>query len=157
MVTTDEDTPPTLKQRYVSGFHIAGCNSSGIPEFWYLRNVKDDRITTPGVYEAREDFLRRDAGALGYDGQNPRSAQTELVQTYRNGDIHAHVTAWERIDEGFGTLFKEPEFKKLGAISEYEQWVKFKMEVIAYFYKKYCRVSLVAKPIDTFSIECRSA
>lgn len=153
----NSDIPANWKQRYISGFHIAGYNPSGIPEFWYVRNVEDDCITVTGLYEAREDFLRRDAITLGYDGQNPQSAQTGRVQTYRNGDIRAHVTAWERIDEAFGTFFREPEFKKLGAISEYEEWVKFKMEVIAYFYKRYCRVSLVAKPIDTFSIEGKSA
>lgn len=145
------------RQQYISGFHLAGYNTSGLPEFWYVRNVEDDRITITGTYEAREDFLHRDAGALGYDGQNPHSVKTGLVQTYRNGDIRAHVTAWERIDEGFGTLLKERQFKKLRTISEYEQWVKFKMEVVAYFYKKYCRESLVARPIDTFSIEGRSA
>lgn len=153
----NKDIPANCRQIYVSGFHVAGYNSSNMPEFWYVRNVKDDRITITGVYEAREDFLRRDATALGYDGQNPRSVQTGLVQIYRNGDIRAHVATWERIDEGLGTLLKEPEFKKLSAISDYEQWVKYKMEVIAYFYKKYCRVSLVARPIDTFSIEGRSA
>lgn len=154
----NSDIPSKWRTKYISGFHLAGYNSKGLPEFWYVRNVKDDRITKTGLYEAREDFLSRDAiNNLGYDGQDPRSVPTGRVQTYRNGDIRAHVTAWERIDEGFGTLLKEREFKQLKTLPDYEEWVKFKMEVIAYFYERYCRVSIVAKPIDTFSIEGRSA
>lgn len=153
----NSDIPVKWRQSYISGFHLVGYNSSSLPEFWYIRNVKDDRVSISGVFEAREDFLRRDVKTLGYDGQNPRSVQTGQVQTYRNGDIRAHVTAWEKVDDGFGVLFGEPEFKNLKTLSDYEQWVKFKMEVIAYFYKKYCRVSLVARPIDTFSIEGRHA
>jgi hypothetical protein len=150
------DIPSHLRQQHISGFHLAGYNSAGLPEFWYVRNVKDDRITITGVYEMREDFLRRDARSHGYDGQNPQSAETGLVAAYRNGDIRAHVTAWERIDDGFGALLQERQFKELRTIRDYEQWIKFKMEVIAYFYKNYCRESLVARPIDTFSIEGRS-
>lgn len=153
----DSDIPAKLKQKYISGFHVAGYNTSGIPEFWFVRNVEDDRVTITGKYEAREDFLREHAALLGYDGKDPHSAQTGLVQAYRNGDIRAHVTAWERIDKGFSALLKESEFKDLKTITDYEEWVKFKMEVIAYFYKKYCRVSLVARPIDTIAIEGKCA
>ena len=153
----NSDIPSNWRKQCISGFHLAGYNSLGLPEFWYVRNVEDDRTTIiTGLYEAREDFLRRDAINLGYDGQNPRSVPTGRVQTYRNGDIRAHVKAWERIDEGFGTLLNEREFKQLKTLSDYKKWVKFKMKVIAYFYKKYCRESIMAKPIDTILIEGRS-
>jgi hypothetical protein len=155
--TLNSDIDLRWRQKHISGFHVAGYNSVGIPEFWYIRNVKDDRTTITGRYEAREDFLHRDACNLGYDGQNPHSARTGQSQTYRNGDIRAHVTAWEKIDGGFGSLFKEPEFKRPLTSSDLEQWAKFKMEVITYFYKKYCRQSIVARPIDTFLIEGKSA
>jgi hypothetical protein len=144
---------PGIRKKYISGFHLAGYNSNGIPEFWFIRNVQDDSKTITGQYEAREDFLSTNARALGYDGENPRSIKNLVAQIYRNGDFRAHVTAWGKIDEGFGSLFKEPGFKKLVSISDYEQWVKFKMEVIAYFYKKYSKVSLIARPIDTFTIK----
>ena len=144
---------PGIGKKYISGFHLAGYNSNGIPEFWFIRNVQDDSKTITGQYEAREDFLSTNARALGYDGENPHSIKNLVTQIYRNGDFRAHVTAWGKIDEGFGSLFKEPGFKKLVSISDYEQWVKFKMEVIAYFYKKYSKVSLIARPIDTFTIK----
>jgi hypothetical protein len=150
------DIPLQRRKQNISGFHLAGYNITGLPEFWYVRNVDDDRSTITGTYEVREDFLHRDAAVLGYDGQNPHSVHTGLVQIYRNGDIRAHVTSWEKIEEGFGTLLKEPQFKKLKTISDSEQWVRFKMEIVAYFYKNYCRESLAGRPIDTISIEGRS-
>jgi hypothetical protein len=147
----NSDIIPQFRSNYISGFHLAGYNSAGIPEFWYIRNVEDDRRTITGIYECREDFLNGNARAFGYDGLNPNSIRWG-GQSYRNGDIRAHHTAWERIDEAFKNLLNEPEFKRLKTIADYEKWVKFKMDVIAYFYKKYCNISLIAKPIDTFSI-----
>ena len=148
----NSDIPHDTRYKYISGFHISGFNELNIPEFWYVRNVKDDRVTLTGSYEPREDFIRRDAPARGYDGHDPSSIECGLVQTYRNGDIRAHVDAWTRIDDAFGRLLEQPEFRKLREVSDYEEWCKFKMEVIAYFYKKFCNISLVARPIDVFSV-----
>src|SRR5208337_1995133 len=120
--------------------------------FWYIRNVGDDRITITGSYQHREDFINRDARALGYDGHNPYSIKPFFGQIYRNGDIRAHAAAWETIDKGFVDLLKEPQFKKVDTILDYEKWVAFKMKVIAYFYKKYCKISIIGTRIDKFSI-----
>jgi hypothetical protein len=149
-IKLNSDIPQEWRNKYISGFHLAGYNSAGIPEFWFIRNVKDDRKTTTGIYEAREDFLSCHARAFGYDEQNPHLIKMG-GQIYRNGDIRAHHVAWEQIDV-FLNLLKEPQFKKVNAVTDYESWVKFKLEVIAYFYKKYCKVSLIGRPIDAFSI-----
>jgi hypothetical protein len=146
----NSDIPPEWRRNYISGFHLSGYNSDGIPEFWFIRNVKDDRKTTTGIYEAREDFLSCDARASGYDGQNPHSIKMG-GQIYRNGHIRAHHVAGEKIDVFFN-LLKEPQFKKVNTVTDYEAWVKFKLEVIAYFYKKYCRQSIIGGRIDTFYI-----
>jgi len=141
--------PDRQRNRYISGFHIAGYNSAKLPEFWFVRNVDDDRVTFLSEYEAREDFLARDALDLGYDGSNPRSVKSGTVRIYRNGDIRAHVLAWGKIDDAFGELLREREFRSLTTSTDYADWARFKMELIAYFYKKYCRISLIARPIDT--------
>ncbi|MGC2433991.1 MAG: hypothetical protein WA433_09430, partial [Desulfobaccales bacterium] len=152
----NSEIPTQWKHKHISGFHLAGYNSDGIPEFWFIRNVEDDRITITGSYQAREDFLTAHAPALGYDGQNPDSVKPYYGQIYRNGDIRAHFAAWENIDKSFIDLLNEPQFKKLRTVSDYESWVKFKMEIIAYFYKKYCKVSLIARPIDSFSVPTKN-
>ena len=124
-----------------SGFHLAGFNEAGHPEFWFVRNVDDNGEPTLGRYEPREDFQRRDLAQLP-----PGS-----FQVYRNGDIRAHVTAWEKIDEAFGSLLGTPDFKEIATLLDYRDWVLFKMTSIADFYEQYCVPSIIGKPIDAFA------
>lgn len=134
--------PVPIRKTQISGFHLAGLNKDGVPEFWFIRNIEDDRTTISGMYSAREDFLRRDS----------KNLITGDFATYRNGDIRGHVAAWERLDEAFFTLLQEPEFRRPKTSNEYGDWVKFKMEVLSYFYKRYCRTPLIGRPIDTLVI-----
>jgi hypothetical protein len=128
-----------------SGFHIAGFNEAGKPEFWFVRNIDDAFEPTLGMYEAREDFQRRDA---------PRLLSNETM-IYRNGDIRAHVAAWKQIDESFGALLNVPGFRRLKNSEDYAEWVRFKMEIIAYFYKKFSPHPIIARPIDVILIKSR--
>jgi len=41
-----------------------------------------------------------------------------------------------------------PDFKK----PQPEDWVRFKFEVVAHFYKKFARRAIIGTPIDVFSI-----
>lgn len=136
--------PKPIRQKYISGFHIAGFNNNAKPEFWFVRNVADDLRTVRGEYEPREDFQRRDAPAL-----KPGESQV-----YRNGDIRAHVIAWEAIDKSLGSLLGAPHFKGLSTPDDYVDWVKFKMEVIAMLYERFCSISIIGRPIDAFPILC---
>jgi len=136
--------PKHIRQRYISGFHVAGFNNNGHPEFWYVRNVADDRQTILSMYEAREDFQSRDVSTL----------KPGEFQIYRNGDIRAHVVAWEAVDSSFGLLLGAPNFKPPSTPDEYAEWVKFKMEVIAMFYERYCSFSIIGNPVDAFAIVC---
>ncbi|MCB0201243.1 MAG: hypothetical protein KDI03_14335 [Anaerolineae bacterium] len=124
-----------------SGFHLAGFNDGGQPEFWYVRNVDDAGMPTLGQYEAREDFQRRDVLKLA----------PGHFQIYRNGDIRAHVTAWESLDIAFSSLLERPGFRPIRTVSDYLDWVRFKMEIIAAFYKRYALVPIIGKPIDVFA------
>ncbi len=134
--------PAAIRQTYVSGFHLAGFNGHGEPEFWFIRNVADDRTTLLPHYSAREDFQRRDRAHL------PPSS----VQIYRNGDIRAHAAAWESIDISFGMLLALPDFSPGVGPIRYMRWVQFKMETIAHFYQRFCASSIIGKPVDTFVI-----
>ena len=133
--------PLDWKQTERSGFHLAGFSSSGRAEFWFVRNVDDNGNPTLGQYEAREDFQRRDAPNLA-PGQ---------AQIYRNGDIRAHVAAWERLDEAFGSLLAAPDFRSIQTTGDYLGWVQFKMKTIAAFYERYCTESIIGEPIDAFA------
>lgn len=124
-----------------SGFHIAGF-VSGKPEFWFVRNVDDQGKLTSRGYEYREDFQRRDAKKL----------KPGEVAIYRNGDLRAHVAVWAVLDTSLGALLRQPGFKQIRKPSDYVNWVVFKMEVIAYFYKTFHKKSVIGRPIDAFAI-----
>lgn len=135
--------PAGCRQSLVSGFHLCGFVAPARPEFWYVRNCDDTAAQNPtGTYAAREDFQSRDAPCLA-PGHG---------MIYRNGDIRAHVLAWEKIDEAFGALFSAPDFRVPSTPDEYAGWVEFKMGVIAQFYERFCRVSIIGRPIDAFPI-----
>jgi len=133
---------PAHWQTEPSTFHVSGFNAEGRPEFWYVRNVDDNRRPTLRKYEVREDFQRRDAAGLA-PGQ---------VAVYRNGDIRAHVLAWEKIDESLGALLHAPGFKGFTTPAEYAGWVAFKMDLIAQFYERFCNQSIIGGPVDAFAI-----
>lgn len=145
--------PEAALQRHASGFHIAGYNSQGLPEFWHLSNIGDMRDFRYVDFKPRygppsPDFLGRDAQKnFGWDGSDPSSARNG-VQTYRNGDFRAHVAAWEALDDVFGMLLQFPDFKRPSNPDEYGEWIRFKFEFIAYLYKKWAKKEIIAPPID---------
>ena len=102
--------PVAWRGSETSGLHLCGFAAQARPEFWYVRNCDDTPAQSPvGVYSAREDFQGRDASTL--------VAGRGIV--YRNGDIRAHVHAWEAIDKAFGNLLEAPDFKTPSSPSEY--------------------------------------
>jgi hypothetical protein len=105
--------------------------------------VDDSGLPTLGEYQVREEFQRRDA---------PRLSKGAFM-IYRNGDIRAHEAAWRTIDDSFGKLLERPDFRKLRSPEDYKEWVRFKMNLIAYFYKQYHPKSVIARPIDAFVIK----
>lgn len=135
--------PAAWRRSVVSGFHLCGFADAARPEFWYIRNCDDTSEQHPtGTYAAREDFQGRDAPRL-MPGRG---------MVYRNGDIRPHVLVWERIDEAFGSLLAAPDFSVPRTPNEYARWVEFKMGVIAQFYERFCRVSIIGGPVDAFAI-----
>jgi len=134
--------PAATRNAHMSGFHLAGFDRHGRPEFWFIRNVADDRTTLLGRYSAREDFQRRDRARL----------QAGAAQIYRNGDIRAHASAWESIDASFGALLGAPGFTPGVGPMAHTRWVQFKLETIAHFYQRFCTTSIIGKPVDAFVI-----
>ena len=135
--------PMQWHRKSPSGFHIAGFTDLGKPEFWFVRNVDDAGNPTLGQYGTREEFQRRDVSRL----------KNNETQIYRNGDIRAHIAVWKKIDDSFGLLLNLDGFSKLRNSTDYKEWVRFKMETIAYFYKKYQRQPIIARPIDVILIQ----
>jgi hypothetical protein len=142
--TLNAVVPAPWRNSEISGFHLCGFATQLRPEFWYIRNCDDSPAQNPlGTYSVREDFQARDA---------PRLAANAAAMVYRNGDIRAHVCAWEAIDKAFIDLLTAPDFRVSGTPGEYERWVEYKMELIAQLYERFCTVSIIGRPVDVFSI-----
>jgi hypothetical protein len=133
--------PTSHRNKEASGFHLSGFTPERRAEFWFVRNITDSGQVM-GLYEAREDFQRRDAPGLQPGG----------AQIYRNGDLLPHVLLWGALDDALLPLLNRPDFRRVRNMPDYERWVKFKMEVIAYVYKQWCTRSIIGRPINAFSI-----
>jgi hypothetical protein len=70
--------PPTWHQSLArrSGFHIAGFTPEGRPEFWFIRNMDDDRQAMLKEFEPREDLQR-------WGVRQPGADRPGLVHVYR--------------------------------------------------------------------------
>jgi hypothetical protein len=138
-------------KKYPSGFHVCGYHKDGLPEFWSLMNMGGlegfRHVNFNEEYgEPSPDFLGRDAQqSFEWDGVNPLSAKNGIL-TYRNGDFRGHVAAWNALDNIFSTLIQFGDFKQLKTAKEYGEYVKFKFEIIAYFYKKMASKVIIARP-----------
>jgi hypothetical protein len=102
-------------------------------------------------YSISEDFLSRDARKLGYDGASPILSKP-LPWIYRNGDIRAHAAAFEQLDRILLTFMSFPDFKKLKTAADYEEFVRFKLGIVARIYGKYCTRSIIGTPIEVFTV-----
>jgi len=137
-----------------SGFHICGYNADNFPELWHICNHQmegNNYVDLVSEYHLSEDFLRRDAPNLGFDGINSIVPQP-FVQYYVNGDVRPFHSVWKRLDEFLFEMFSHKDFKHPARPDEYIEVIRWKMEVVASFYQKFARKPIIGKPIDAFII-----
>jgi len=144
--------PGNILKQNLSGFHICGYDSNGIPDFWYFSNIGrmegyqyTDLKMEYGAPSSH--FLDRDAKEYGWNGSDKISVSNN-IRIYRNGDLRAHVVAWEILDDILKNLGKFPDFKIPTTPLRYGEYVKFKFEIIAYFYKNWAMKQIIGRPID---------
>jgi hypothetical protein len=63
-----------------------------------------------------------------------------------------HVLLWTTLDETLAPLLNRTDFRRVRNASDYAEWVRFKMEVIAYVYKRWCTQSIIGRPIDVLTV-----
>jgi hypothetical protein len=138
-----------------SGFHLAGINNNGIPEFIHFSNC--DFNESNGRYEnivenykePFEDFLQRDAVEFGWDGKTIESVKSNnVVRLYRNGDLKAHVAAWDKLDELYNNFFSFPQFRKPYAFSDKDiiKLTRQKLTFISSLYDSWSDLKNVGAP-----------
>lgn len=150
--------PKEKLNKYPSGFHICAYQKDGLPDFWFLSNIgpmNGFKYTCYDHYnEPESQFLKKDAiKNFEWDGKNLKSVKSGVIQIYRNGDFRMHVAAWEKLDSIFKMVQNFPDFNSPKSPEEYRDYVKFKFEVIAYFYKKWAKKEIIARPIDVLVLQ----
>jgi hypothetical protein len=143
--------PKSILLNQPSGFHISGHNHRSYPEFWHITNVGGldnyHHVNLGGQYKPpSEDFLRRDAKTLGWDGIDPMTARNTFI--YRNGDFRTHVAVSELLDEALQRVMQIPGFAPFRNLASYGDYVKFKLEFIAGLYQRWAKQQNIARPID---------
>jgi hypothetical protein len=134
---------PTERHRMEpSAIHLSGLDSEGRAQFWFIRNIDDEKRLTKRGYECREDFQARDEPNLA-----PGAAQI-----YRNGDLYVHAALWVPMDEALGGLLGTEDFARLESPEQYVDWVRFKMKTIANFYECFAHAPTIGGEIDAFCI-----
>jgi len=143
-----------------SGFHIAGYNRDGAPEFWHFANcVARDFVYVdihPEFRKPYPDFLGRDARNFGWDGENPSSVKGKgIVVCYRNGDFLVHEAAWKKLDEVFTRLFQFPSFDRPNTTEQFKKYIEFKLKFIGSIYQNWAKEKNVGGPFDVKILENR--
>jgi hypothetical protein len=146
--------PSSILKRNPSGIHVCGYNDADIPEFWFISNIGSMNQFKyldlhPRYGDPTPDFLERDAKNFGWGGVDP-SMVSNGTWIYRNGDIRAHATGWERLDKMFEEMSAFPDMRKLRTPEDLTRWVKFKFQFVAAFYKKFAHYQIIGTPIDVF-------
>jgi hypothetical protein len=145
----------SLLRRNISGLHICGYNAENFPEFWIVRNsdtfVDGAYRNLKTEYYCAEEFLARDAKEHGFNNI------TTVVKGYQyrfyiNGDIRPFHHIWGPLGQFLKGMFVYEDFKQPKTPEEYVEVAKWKVRVIASFYKQYAKQEIIGAPIDGFPL-----
>lgn len=147
--------PKSLLKEQTLGFHICGYGRTGLPDFWWLTNIRDfddtGRVTERKATfkEPGSHFLGRDAPAhFGWNGSDLMSAQSGRFALYRNGDIRIHVQVAERVDQMFEQIWDLPDFQRPVTPAEFKQYALYKFRFIVGLQQKWFKNSTVGEQPD---------
>lgn len=146
--------------QHLSGFHITGFNSEGLPEFWrftngiwsknnsFYRRSKNNLYNE--VYESpKEDFLGRDARKRGYRPGEPTAMRGGMT-VYKNGDPVTHRVVWNNINNIFREVGSELGYKTPSPSDEadYENYIKLKFKMINVLLKGMVDSDSIGETVD---------
>ena len=136
-----------------SGFHLCGLANDGIPEFYFIRNIK--RMEGPyykdfiDTYYCSEDFRTCDAITTSTGEKRPLTSLQNAIFWYVNGDLRSFWAFWMPATNFIDGISGNPEFPALTSDLERAKW---KLKVIAQLYEKYAKQKIVGGPIDGIEV-----
>ena len=147
--------PPSLLQRYPSGFHICGYDKLGYPDFWSIKNYKlyvnYVHHDISGSFSEPSNDLRINLYDKGWDGKDPSAVKGFLI--YRNGDIRTHGLIFSQLDMIFSNLSQFKDFNKIDSPQSYRDFVEQKFKILSYIYNKRTKEKIIGGDIDVLLLE----
>jgi hypothetical protein len=156
MESLNRVVPKSYHESEPSGFHICGFNERNKPELWFVRNIgRMDGFSYAELknrYWLSEDFLARDYPAWRATIQE--SDLKGLVRYYVNGDVRSFHAAWNELSQ-FVHKMHAPgsDILNLRLKDGLIKMVRWKIDVIAGFYKSFMRSQIIGKPSDVLLFE----
>jgi hypothetical protein len=145
--------PAAHLKTYPSAFQIAGYDHSGLPDYWWLTNIR--KMDGPYALEWKSDyripgshFLGRDAKGLGWDGVDPMSIRSPWIQIYRGGDFRVHAVASSLIDSMFKGLEALDDYRRPRTPMDFKKLALFKFNLLGRIHKEWLRGPLVGDKPD---------
>lgn len=157
-----------LLKEHFSGFHLCGFALDGIPEFYYIRNIKQmNGIYYDGKldhYYLTEDFRRRHVRPSpmseikrykdslttpAASAQPPGPTGINKAYCYANGDLTAFWNYWGATENFFDKAASIKGFVRPITISEQAKW---KLEQLSSFYNSFANKKIVGDSIDVIEI-----
>jgi hypothetical protein len=148
----DSIVPKRLLRKYPSGFHVCGFTDRGIPQFWFIRNIRG----LNGLYYAdfEDSYTVSEELSQVHARQFYREASKDYSVPFRawfaNGDLRSHGPAWEKFD----AFSNEMDLRGLAnqplSASDFEKRLRWKMEAIGLYYDIVADEVIVGGGTDTY-------
>jgi hypothetical protein len=146
-IALNRDVDKNLLRSNSSGFHICGYNSQSLPEMWYVQNI--GRMEGP-IYKDFQSTYSISDEFLPVWRDRVLDPDKTYCQYYINGDVRAFHAVWQRLDSFIGEMLTNSDFKSPKQPEDLVVITKWKMKVIADFYRQFAKHQIIGTPIDSF-------
>lgn len=137
-----------------SGLHVCGFNGKGVPEFWFIRNIRGmEGVSYRGfertytISEELAEVHQKD----NYDAEQ-HDFRNAFGFSFRNGDLRPLVAAWDLFDEFTKRMVTEGLVDGTTTREGFKNRVEWKMHAIASFYETVAMEHLIGEPITTYML-----
>jgi len=144
--------PPHVLRRRPSGFHVTGFNEKLVPEFWYIRNIRDLNGFEYANFQDRYWVTEELSEVHWKDHFDTASGDYDSARGcwFANGDLRVHGPAWFALDSFVREMEARGLLNRPQSPADLEKRLNWKMKTIGTFYDDLANEQLVGGGVDTF-------
>jgi hypothetical protein len=144
--------PPHILRRKPSGFHVTGFNERRVPEFWYIRNIRDLNGYDYANFQERYWLTEELSGEHWKEHFDAvlRDYRVPLGCWFANGQLRVHGPAWKAFDDFVHEMENRGLVDQPKSPADLERRMRWKMDAIGSFYDIVANEQLVGGGVDTF-------